>query len=197
MVTNFKKSVSIWISCRQEHSGNFFDSLVFRATVYKSNFVDWLKWQQRQSKKHRRRITQQICWCLSHNAECWTKTWTQLRRKQELCLACNHNNVSYNITHRTTGQPAGPRRLTLQIRQLLLRDILARDHVLNNAVHCIEYHLVVTQRQHRVYLSVQQAMSVNRYDTATSIICTVHIASNKGSLAQQWPSSIKAILYSK
>ena len=51
--------------------------------------------------------------------------------------------------------------LTLQIRELLLRHILTSDHVLNDAVHRVQYHLVVTQWQHRVYLSVQQAVSVN------------------------------------
>jgi len=70
--------------------------------------------------------------------------------------------------HSTSGAASIARRgavrrgsLTLQIRELLLGHILAGNHVLNDTVNGVENHLVMTQRENGVYLSVQQAVSVN------------------------------------
>jgi len=81
------------------------------------------------------------------------------------------------LTTSTQQLPSRCGELTLQIRQLLLRHILASDHVLNDAVHRVQYHLVVTQWQHRVYLSVQQAVSVNvttYYHRSYPRTCVLH-----------------------
>ena len=49
----------------------------------------------------------------------------------------------------------------LQIGELLLGGVLARDHVLDDALHRVQDGLVMTQRQHAVYLSIQQRMAAN------------------------------------
>jgi len=100
-----------------------------------------------------------------------TKTRTN-ETETRRCVAVELHPSSMHCTKLTTTtstswennnsrRPAGSK-LTLQVWELLLRDILASDHVLNNAVHGVQYHLVVAQRQHRVDLGVQQAVSVNR-----------------------------------
>jgi len=78
--------------------------------------------------------------------------------------ATRHHAFNHSTTQTGGGmlRPVGGETgLTLQVRQLLLRHILTSNHVLNDAMHSVQYHLVVAQWQHRVYLSVQQAVSVS------------------------------------
>lgn len=70
--------------------------------------------------------------------------------------------------------------LTLKVWKLLLGGILAGDHILDNALYSIENGLVMAQGEHRVYLGIQEAMSVNQnkmvIDTHIQIFtqCQVH-----------------------
>ena len=82
-----------------------------------------------------------------------------MHTKQRRHRTRNADFENSNTRRREAGRPAGG--LTLEVGQLLLGDILTGDHVLNDAVNGVENDLVVAQRQHRVYLSVKQAVSVN------------------------------------
>lgn len=50
--------------------------------------------------------------------------------------------------------------LTLQVGELLLRGILARDHVLDDTLDRIQDHLIMAELQHRIDLGIQEAVTV-------------------------------------
>lgn len=67
----------------------------------------------------------------------------------------------------------------MQIGELLLRDVLIDDGILNNALYSIQCGLVMAQRQYAVNLRVQQAVSVMpQYAVCASlsnIVCSSNI----------------------
>ena len=162
--------------------------LFFCATLYKYGSVDWLQPQRRPSQKMQTTNDEtNPKTSITRSRDAQRKREQMKQKRVELrrrgTVPCMHDTRTTPHAHNaTTVRPDGRTDggLTLQVRQLLLRHILARDHVLDNAVDGVQYHLVVAQRQHRVYLSVKQAVSVNGTSHLPSQISTLQAKFHAG-----------------